>query len=435
MISAALSYEENMRWFDEARFGLFIHWGIYSLLGRGEQILFRERQTPSDYRKLADRFKPTKYDPDDWMRRANQAGMKYAVLTTKHHDGYCLFDSKVSDFTSTKTAARRDMVAEYVEACRRHNLKVGLYYSLADWGWPEYFRGPQKDPDGWNRFIEYTHAQVRELCSNYGKVDVLWFDAGWPWTAADWRSEKLDDIVRSLQPHVMINDRLHGGGGGNVAPSGDYSKRTHGYYSTAEQRPAHAPEDRPVETERTSHSRWWGYTKGDRLWKSSRETIHHLVCAAQAGANFLYNVGPKPDGTFPAQFNRILADVGSWMRDNRDSIHGTKAGVVDCDSFGAMTVKGNRVYLHVLFWPGREFALYGLANNVRSARFLASGQAIDFEQNGHHVHLRGLPSRAPDPYNTVIVLDVDGVPCKDPAIISLWEGGRDTSPLAEWAVL
>jgi alpha-L-fucosidase len=419
-------------WFPEARFGLFIHWGIYALLGRGEQVLYREHLDQREYAALSRRFRAHRFDPDSWADAAWRAGMRYAVLTTKHHDGFCLFDSAVSDFTAPRTGAGRDLVREYVTAFRRRGLRVGLYYSLADWSQPAYFAGPDRDPGAFNRFVAYTHEQVRELCTNYGRVDLLWFDGGWPYSAGDWASEKLDRMVRRLQPQVMINDRLHGGGTGNVKPSGSYSRRTRGYFQTAEQR-APSAADRPVETERTSLWFWWGHLVGERQWKSPREVVHLLTGAAARGANLLLNVGPRADGTFPAPFRRILREVGGWMDANSRSIRGTSAGVLDCSTVGSTTTRGSTLYLHVVAWPGDIIRLYGLANRVKRVRFLDGGDRVDFRQAGLHLLLKGLPRTAPDPLCAVLAVEVEGTPREDLSVIRLWSGRTDLGGLQEWA--
>jgi alpha-L-fucosidase len=421
-------------WFDEARFGLFIHWGAYSLLGRGEQVLFRERLNQREYETIVARFNPKKYDPNEWARAAADAGMKYAVLTAKHHDGFCLFDSALTEYNSVKTAAGRDLLGEYVRAFRNHGLRVGVYYSLADWRFPAYFDGPGKDAKAFDAFLRYAHGQVRELCTNYGRIDLLWFDGGWPHDAAVWQAEKLDRMIRRYQPHVMINDRLHGGGGGNVKPVGRASLRTQGYFDTAEQRPAgEQAVRRPIETVRTSHDSWWGYSKGDKNWKSSRETINLLSGAAGHGANLLFNVGPKSDGSFPAPFHRILKETGRWLRANGEAIYGSSAGTLDVRTLGRTTIKKNSLYLHVLYWPGREAILYGLMNRVRSARILGTGQRVKVRQEGLHVRLLDLPAQAPDPACTVIRLNLDGPPKEDPAVVHLWEQGRKLGSLSRWA--
>ena len=403
-------------WFTEARFGLFIHWGMYALYERGEQVLFREHLIPSEYRKRAVEFNPDRYDAEAWAAMARQAGMRYAVLTAKHHDGFCLFDSAVSDLTSVKTGARRDLVREYVDAFRRAGLRVGLYYSLADWGWPAYFDGPERDPEGFARFIEYTHAQVRELCTNYDHLDVLWFDGEWPHSPETWRSEELVRMIRRLQPGILINNR--------TGLPGDFG--------TPEQRIGGEGPGRPWESCITSVEHWWGYHAGERLWKTAEQIIHILAKVAEGGGNLLLNVGPRADGTFPVPFRELLREVGDWMRVNGGAIYGTTPGVCECGTIGHMSVVGSIVYLHVTHWPGNTLHLSGLDNRVLSARFLADDWPIDFEQEGEDITLTGLPTPPPDPRNTVIALKVEGTPKPFPwARDRLWRG--EASRMTDWA--
>ena len=409
--------EPAQRWFAGARFGLFIHWGMYALYERGEQVLFREHLIPSEYRRRATEFNPQRYDPDAWAALAHEAGMRYAVLTAKHHDGFCLFDSAVSDLTSVKTGAKRDLVRDYVEAFRRAGLRVGFYYSLADWQWPAYFNGPERDPEGFARFIEYTHTQVRELCSNYGPLDVIWFDGVWPHPPDAWRSQELLDMIRQLQPGILINDR--------AGLPGDFG--------TPEQRVLASGSDRPWESCITSVERHWGYHAGERLWKTPEQIIHILAQVSEGAGNLLLNVGPKADGTFPRPFVDLLQEVGEWMRKNGQSIYGSRRGICECISMGRTTVIGSTVYLHVLYWPGSTLHLSGLDNRVLSARYLADDWPIKFEQEGEHITLKGLPTLPPDSRNTVIALEVEGRPkpfgwAKD----RLWQG--DASRMAGWSV-
>ena len=406
----------SQRWFAEARFGLFIHWGLYALYGRGEQVLFREHLAPSTYRQRAKEFAPEQYDPVAWADLAREAGMRYAVLTAKHHDGFCLFDSAVSDFTTVKTGARRDLVGEYVEAFRGAGLRVGLYYSLADWQWPAYFSGPDRDPEGFARFVDYTHAQVRELCSHYGDLDVLWFDGVWPHSPESWRAEALFRMMRDLQPDMLVNDR--------AGLPGDFE--------TPEQRILSSAPGRPWESCLTSVERHWGFHSGERLWKTAERVIHLLAQVAEGSGNLLLNVGPKADGTFPQPFVDLARELGEWLRVNGASIYASTPGVCECIPIGRMSVVGSTVYLHVLYWPGTTLHLSGLANRVRSAWFLADRWPIDFEQEGEHVYLKNLYTLPPDPRNTVIALEVEGTPRPLPwAEDRLWQG--DACRMAEWA--
>ncbi len=205
--------QEKLKWFKEARFGLFIHWGVYSLIGRGEWVKYQEQMPDEEYAEYAPGFKAQNYHPEEWVKLAKEAGMKYMVLTTKHHDGYCLFNTKTTDFNSAKIGPHKDLVAEYVRACRKHRIKIGFYYSLPDWTKPAFFKGPDEDSKGWREFIEYIHTQVKELCTQYGKIDILWYDYMIPrdkkiaYSAGDWQSARLNSMVRKYQPAILINNR------------------------------------------------------------------------------------------------------------------------------------------------------------------------------------------------------------------------------------
>ncbi|RLE09818.1 alpha-L-fucosidase, partial [Candidatus Aerophobetes bacterium] len=388
------AHEKRMAWWRRAKFGMFIHWGVYSIPARGEWVMYQERIPKDEYRKLADEFNPEKYNPEEWVKLAKKAGMRYMVLTTRHHDGFSLFDSKVSDFTAPRTACGRDLIREYVDACRKHDMRVGFYYSLLDWRYDAYFSGPKKDPSGWKELVEYVHAQVRELMTNYGRIDVLFYDGGWPYTAEDWESEKLNKMVRALQPQIIINNR-------SQLPED---------YETPEQYipgtfPSPEAPKRDWETCMTLNEHW-GYCKGDNNWKSPRVIVWNLARCASGGGNYLLNVGPKPDGTIPEESVRILEKVGEWMRENGESIYGTTRTQVSFPH-GTTTLKENKLYLHVFYW-NREFALAPYKINVKKAYFLKTGQNIDFKVRGERIIFTDLPETAPDPFDTVIVLEFEG---------------------------
>ena len=406
-------------WFREARFGLFIHWGIYSLLGRGEQVLFREHLDQSEYRRLAHRFNPRKFDPGEWAAIAKDAGMRYAVLTTKHHDGFCLFNTTTTGYSSVRTATGRDLVADYVNAFRKAGLRVGLYFSLADWGYPAYFKGPGRDRSGFGNFLKMTHEQVCELCTNYGNIDLLWFDGAWPHSPAVWQARRLEKMIRTLQPGIVMNNRLDVKQGSRF---GDYD--TPEQYIKAS--------NRPWEACLTSTYRWWGWHSGDRLWKSSAEIVADICKVADGGGNLLLNVGPKPNGTFPAPFVRRMREVGRWLKVNGEAVYGTGPAVHETVSIGFMTTGRNAVYLLVAFWPGEELHICGLKNRVRSARILGHSRKLNVTRDGEHIYVRGLPRKALDPYCTVIKLAVDGKPRAYPwAVDRLWQG--DAARMAAWA--
>ena len=395
-----MAIPDRMQWFREARFGMFVHWGVYSIPGRGEWLMYVERIPHSEYAPLAAQFRPDRYNPDDWVALAKEAGMQYMVLTTRHHDGYSLFDSKVSDFTAPKTGPGRDLIAEYVEACRRGGMRVGFYYSIFDWRFPAFFAGPEKDPDGWAKLVEYVHTQVRELCTQYGKIDILWYDGAWTHSAEDWRSVDLNAMVRQLQPDIIINDR----------------SRTPEDWDTPEQ--VISPSQRPWESCMTVNEYWWGYCPYDQNLKSPMQLVHNLVRCVTCGGNYLLNVGPKPDGTIPEPVAERLREVGRWMARNGESVHGAGPCAFGAGSVGWTTANGNHAYVHASFWPGEQIRVAGVGNCVRRAYFLDGGRDVVVEQKGDIVTLKGLPKEPPDRLDTVIVLELDGTP-RGTTIVSL----------------
>ena len=284
-----------LSWWHDARFGMFIHWGLYSLLARHEWTMYQESIPPEEYKVLADRFDPQHYNPEEWVALAQDAGMRYMILTSRHHEGFSLWDSQVSDFTAPKTAARRDLLAEFVDACEKRGMRYGFYYSLLDWRYPAYFRGKARDPDGWAEFLDYVHAQVLELCTGYGDLSVLWYDGGWPYTPEDWNSTPLNAEVRLLQPDILINNR-------SMQPED---------FDTPEQHVTPSP-DRLWESCMTMNTTW-GYSTIDREWKSPRQLIHYLVTAANGGGNYLLNVGSRPRRSHPVRVRGASARHGKLV--------------------------------------------------------------------------------------------------------------------------
>ena len=277
------------QWFDEARFGLFVHWGPYAVYGRGEQVLNREFIDQKEYIRTACQWNPDRFDAAAWASVAKQAEMKYAVFTTRHHDGYCLWDTCTTDYSSVRQAPRRDFVGEYVDAFRAQGLRVGLYYSLLDFRLPGWLRGPGKDPEGWRVAKQYVFDQVREILTKYGKIDVIWFDGMWPRSAQDLDSKGLIAMIRSLQPEILINDRLEWPQfswywqleNWKSHYKGDYL----GDFGTPEQG-IYSDGDYLWESCQTSVSRLWGYTRGER-WHSTDELMTTLMkCANRAATSF-----------------------------------------------------------------------------------------------------------------------------------------------------
>ena len=393
--ASASARDRRLRWFNEARFGMFVHWGLYAIWARGEWVMHQERIPPDEYALLAQRFSPDDFNADAWVALAKRAGMKYMVLTTRHHDGFCLFDSKVSDYTSVKTAAKRDLVAEYVTACRRAGMKIGFYYSLLDWRWPAYFTGPRKDPQGWAKLVTQVHEQVRELCSQYGKIDIMWYDGEGAYDADAWQSRKLNAMVRRLQPHIIINHRS--------GLSEDFD--------TPEQHVTASQPERAWESCMTiGEYSGWGYIRHNRNLRSVTQLIQHLVFAASGGGNYLLNVAPKPDGTIQREFVTRLERIGDWLKVNGESIYGTQRCPFGAASIGVTTCRGNTAYVHVFRWPGETACVAGVRNRVKAARVLATERKAHVEQHGDRLFIRGLPANPPDPHDTVISLELVGRP-------------------------
>ena len=401
MASKKISYEQRLKWFHQARFGMFIHWGLYSLLGRGEWAMFQERIPAARYAELARRFKPRRFDANAWAQLAKEAGMKYMVLTTRHHDGFCLYDSQVSDFTSTKTAAERDFVAEYVKACRKAGLKVGLYYSLLDWRFPGYFNY-KTGRESAAAMREQCHEQVRELMTHYGKIDILWYDGSWlnhDITTAEtdfWHPAKLNAMVRKLQPHIIINNR-----------SG--SKED---LDTPEQHVTASKPGRGWESCMTiADSCGWGYVKNSPNMKTVTQLLQNLVTAAVGEGNYLLNIGPKPDGTVRREEVVRLKAMGQWLKTNGEAIYGSQRCPLHGGMVGAWTRKGNTGYLNVFRWPGEELVVPLVKTRVKSARILATGRRVKVrrECNGRLV-LSGMPKTPPDRNITTIKVEFASAP-------------------------
>lgn len=392
--------DRRLQWFRAARFGMFIHWGLYAQLGRHEWVMNLERIPVAEYEKLADTWKPKPNAARQWARLAKQAGMRYMVMTTKHHEGFCLFDTQYTDYNAVKHGPGRDLVAEYVEAARAEGLKVGFYYSLMDWHHPDGVLC-RTDEAARRRFVDFTHGVVRELCTNYGKLDILWYDVNWPLTAAGWEAEKMNAMVRQLQPDILINNR-----------SGLDED-----FGTPEQHIVAEKGGRMWEACMTFNESW-GYTPIDTTYKSAWTVINMLRQVAAGGGNLLLNIGPSPAGDVPEPCEKALVEVGQWLQKYGPAIYeatdqwkslNPKNWTWTSQITGDFTLKGNTVYFHCNRWPGSEIAIGALENKVLSARWMG-GPPVRFTQSGNRVLLHDLPEQAPDPLATVFELEVEGTP-------------------------
>ncbi len=411
-------------WHTHDRFGLFIHWGLYAIPARGEWLRKQEKISDAQYQVYFDEFNPTRYDPRTWASLAKRAGQKYAVLTARHHEGFCLFDSKLTDFKATNTPAGRDLVREYLDAFREEGLKVGLYNSLLDWHHPDYpidrlhplrDSGVTRDDTyDFSRYVDYLHGLVRELLTNYGKIDILWLDFSYDdMTGEAWRAQELVNMIRSLQPDIIINNRL---------TTGHTNLKTGlqmGDFSTPEQIiPSSGMVDaqgNPLPWEACiTINESWGYSSGDHNCKNPTDIIHMLVECVSKNGNLLLNVGPDPKGEIPDEHVDILEQVGRWMRKNSESIYGCGSSDLPKPEWGRYTQNGNILYAHILDKPMGPISLNGLGGRVRKARLLSNGtelaiskpwNAADCVDNAFF-YLPG--NRMPDPIDTVVMLELIG---------------------------
>jgi alpha-L-fucosidase len=413
----AATRARRMAWWHEAKFGMFVHWGLYSVVGQHEWAMELEGIPILQYELLAKHFQPQPNVARDWARLARRAGQKYMVMTTKHHEGFCHFDSRLTDYCATRQGPGRDLVREYVDAARAEGLRVGFYYSLMDWHHPDGVRCAT-DEAARKRFVEYTHGLIRELMTNYGKIDVLWYDMPWPMTAEQWESERMNQMVFELQPEIIVNNR----------------NGLDGDFSTPEQRIEAAAQGRAWESCMTMNDSW-GFNRGDNEWKTAKTIVTNLATCAQDGGNYLLNIGPKPDGSVPAESVEILETVGNWLDTNGKAIYGTEPGPYGWNTNANFTRRGTTLYIHQKYWPGDSpaaqwlpffqpatvVAIGGLTAKVKSVRLLKTGESVPFAQDEFSLRLNTLPSQAPDHPNTVFEVECEGEMKIDPdAIRSLW---------------
>ncbi|MDN5202258.1 alpha-L-fucosidase [Fulvivirgaceae bacterium BMA10] len=383
--------KERLAWWTHDRFGMFIHWGTYSLAGRHEWVKKRERISDEHYQKYFEQFNPDLFDPVEWAKKAKAAGMKYAVITTKHHEGFTLFDSKHTDYRVTNTPYGKDALKEWVDAFRSEGLKIGFYYSLIDWHHPEYtidrvhpqsansdeaYKELNKDRD-MKIYRKYLKDQVTEILTNYGKVDILWLDYSFPGKHGkdknDWGSVELMKLVRKLQPGIIVNDRAdlkdYAGGWDFTTPE---------QFKVSEW-PTYEGKKIPWETCQT-FSGSWGYYRDELTWKNNKQLLVLLIESVSKGGNLLLNVGPTGRGTLDHRAQEALANMGEWMKVNGRSIYGcTQAPEefqVPDHSILTYNPTTNRLYIHLLDYPLQNFTLKGMRGKIKYAQFLHDASEI-----------------------------------------------------------
>jgi len=396
-------YEKRVSWYTQARFGMFIHWGLYSIPARGEWVRSVEEIPKEDYMKYFYEFNPLDYNPRIWAKAAKDAGMKYVILTAKHHDGFCLFDSRYTDFKSTNTKCGKDLVAEFVEAVREAGLKVGLYFSLLDWyheDYPHYGdrnhpmrnnKNYKNDNRNFNRYIDYMHHQVREICTNYGKLDVLWFDFSYDdMTGEKWRAGELMDMVRTLQPGVIVDNRLEASGEGYGSMATGKPTRYHGDFVSPEQMiPPNGIQDVKgndlIWESCVTMNNNWGFHQTDKFYKPAATLIRKLVECVSKGGNMLLNIGPDAKGNIPQESLEILDAIKIWMDRNKASIYGCGKSGITKPEYGRITRNRNKIYYHLYENTIGPMPLPGLSKeDIISIRYLSTGAEVPISTSWVH---------------------------------------------------
>lgn len=402
---------ENLQareWFQDAKFGLFIHWGVYSVRGEGEWVMNEKGIPVTAYEKLAPRFNPVEFDPAELVRMAKGAGMRYITITSKHHDGFAMWHTKQGPWNIVDgTPYKKDILKMLADECQKQGIKLFFYHSHLDWHSPDYF------PRGWtghysgrpeqgdfNRYLDYMDAQLTELLTGYGPIAGIWFDGMWDRPQADWRLAKTYELIHRLQPAALIGNNHHL----IPKPGEDFQmfekdlpgKNTAGFNNEAEIGKL------PLETCETMNGAW-GYNKDDKRYKSSQALIHYLVRAAGNDANFLLNVGPMSNGKIQPEFVERLAEMGGWLRTHGSTVYGTRGGPLPDRPWGVSTQSKTQIFIHVLDWSDDILPLASLGGG-KNPRFLATGNPVKITPLGTNFILH-LPEAARDSIDTIIVLD------------------------------
>ena len=401
---------KGINWFQDVRFGMFIHWGLYSIIAKQEWVMHTDSIPVEEYEKLVPQFNPIKFNADEWVSIAADAGQKYMVITSRHHDGFSMYDTALSDYKVTNTPFGRDPIQELADACaKRGDVKLGFYSSLLDWHHPAY-RFREESGLAWADYIEFLHGQVRELCTNYGELSCMWFDGHWPHRKYDesdlyfkaggsFEYDKLYNMIHSLQPDAIVVNNRHDA----PLPGEDVQgfeqdlpgDNTAGFNSVN-------VTDYPLEVCMTINDHW-GYSANDSNTKSVRHLVHLLVRSASAGANYLLNVGPTALGEIVPTHAERLRGVGHWLQENGESVYGTRAGTIPATSGVVSTRKGDTHYIHLLDYISDEVTLSDVPKTIKQAQLLGNGESVKMAWRDDKLVLL-VPEESRDAINTVIVL-------------------------------
>ncbi|WP_207534398.1 alpha-L-fucosidase [Desertivirga arenae] len=408
---------DSRKKFEDMRFGMFIHWGLFSIPGAGEWVMNERNITVKNYSRLEDCFNPTEFDPAKYVAAAKSAGMKYITLVTRHHDGFSLWDTRYSDFNAMNSPFKKDVVAMVAKECRRQGIKLFLYYSLLDWRRDDYSywtgntgQGTGRSKRGnWNDYITFMKNQLTELLTNYGEIGGIWFDGYWDQypkdtkqVRLDWHTREIYDLIHKLQPNCLVGNNHHLA----PLPGEDFQmfERDLPGANTSGFGGAQAS-DLPMETCETMNNSW-GFNLTDTSYKSSKTLIHYLVNAAGLNANFLLNIGPMPNGAIQPEFTDTLSKIGAWMNKNGATIYGTKGMPALRQEWGVVTATDKHLYAHILkSGPVETVLIKGLREKVKKASLYGRNQVVKFKKNGEGLilDLKGLKL---DDTDTIIQLEI-----------------------------
>lgn len=401
---------EARQWFKDAKFGMFIHWGVYSTLGRGEWVMEVDKMSIKNYEKLPSFFNPTQFDAKEWVKLAKDAGMKYITITSRHHDGFSMFDSKLTNYDIVDaTPYKKDPLKMLAEECQKEGIKLFFYYSHLDWHHPDYYpRGStghsagRPDKGNWQNYVDFMNGQLTELLTNYGPIAGLWFDGWWDNKDADWQFVNQYQMIHKLQPQALIGNNHHQA----PFPGEDFQMferdlpghNTSGYSGESE------IGNLPLETCETINNTW-GFNIQDDKYKSVKSIVHYLVKAAGYDANFLLNIGPMPNGKIQKEFTDTLQAVGKWLDNYGETIYGTRKGPIEPHSWGVTTSKENKVYLHILNRQDEALLLPAFGKKVKSARIFKDKSPVKIIETKEGIILK-LPKKEDKEYDLVIELEM-----------------------------
>ena len=397
------------QWFQDAKFGLFIHWGVYSTLASGEWVMYQQKLDKATYEKLPAFFNPIAFNAAEWVKMVKDAGMKYITITSKHHDGFAMWGTKQSTWNIVdRTPYGKDVLKQLADECHKQGVKLFFYHSHLDWYQDNYYpRGGtggtsgRPDKGDWNTYLDYMDSQLTELLTNYGEIAGIWFDGWWDKKEADWRLDKTYSLIHKLQPAALVGNNHHQA----PKPGEDFQmfeKDLPGHNTTGFSN-ASKVGDLPLETCETMNGAW-GFNIHDKNFKSTTQLVQYLVKAAGSNANFLLNVGPMPNGKIQPEFVKTLGEMGEWMKVYGEAVYGTRGGPIDPHPWGVTTIKGTKVYVHLMGESDENLLLKDFGKKIRKAYLFDDQSAIVFKQNEFGINIK-VPQTKRKPIDTIVVLE------------------------------